>query len=140
MCSFVLNVVRIVIWEVGNGKCEVDIKWYVCVEKVFGGEIEDSWVLDGVMFNKDIIYFKMCCKIENLRIILLDCFLEYKKGELQINIEVMKEEDWNRILEIEEEQVKSMCEYILVLNLDLVIIEKGVFGKFVCKYLGVQGV
>jgi len=53
-----------------------------------GGELEDSCVLDGVMINKDVTHSKMKRKIVNPRIILLDCPLEYKKGESQINVEV----------------------------------------------------
>lgn len=52
--------------------------------------------------------------------------IEYKKGESQTNIEITKEEDWNRILQIEEEQVKLMCDQILEFKPDLVITEKGV--------------
>jgi T-complex protein 1 subunit gamma len=125
MCGLALKAVRTVSWEM-NGKTEVDIKRYARVEKVPGGEIEDSKVLDGVMLNKDITHPKMRRKIENPRIILLDCPLEYKKGESQTNIEISKEEDWERVLQIEEEQVKSMCEHILALKPDLVITEKGV--------------
>jgi T-complex protein 1 subunit gamma len=126
MCSLALKAVRTVTWDAGNGKKEVDIKRYARVEKVPGGEIEDSRVLDGVMLNKDITHPKMRRRIENPRIVLLDCPLEYKKGESQTNIEISKEEDWNRILQIEEEQVKSMVESILACKPDLVITEKGV--------------
>ncbi|ROV97763.1 hypothetical protein VMCG_07339 [Cytospora schulzeri] len=126
MCSLALKAVRTVSWEAGNGKTEVDIKRYARVEKVPGGEIEDSKVLDGVMLNKDITHPKMRRKIENPRIVLLDCSLEYKKGESQTNIEISKEEDWQRILQIEEEQVKIMCDAILAVKPDLVITEKGV--------------
>lgn len=129
MCSLALTAVRTVAWEVGDGKKEVDIKRYARVEKVPGGEIEDSQVLDGVMLNKDITHPKMRRRIENPRIVLLDCPLEYKKGESQTNIEISKEEDWNRILQIEEEQVKAMCDAIVALKPDLVITEKGVSGK-----------
>ncbi|KAI9737525.1 MAG: T-complex protein 1 subunit gamma [Cirrosporium novae-zelandiae] len=126
MCSLALKAVRTVSFEAGGGKKEVDIKRYARVEKVPGGEIEDSQVLDGIMLNKDITHPKMRRKIENPRIILLDCPLEYKKGESQTNIEISKEDDWNRILQIEEEQVKAMCDTILALKPDLVITEKGV--------------
>lgn len=130
MCSLALKAVRTVTHEIGNGKKEVDIKRYARVEKIPGGEIEDSRVLDGVMLNKDITHPKMRRRIENPRIILLDCTLEYKKGESQTNIEISKEEDWNKILQIEEEQVKIMCDSILALKPDLVITEKGVSGMF----------
>ncbi len=128
MCNLALKAVRTVTFEIGNGKKEVDIKRYARVEKVPGGQIEDSRVLDGVMLNKDITHPKMRRRIENPRIVLLDCTLEYKKGESQTNIEISKEEDWNKILQIEEEQVKIMCDAILALKPDLVITEKGVSG------------
>jgi T-complex protein 1 subunit gamma len=129
MCSLALKAVRTVSFDVGGGKKEVDIKRYARIEKIPGGEIEDSEVIDGVMINKDITHPKMRRKIESPRIVLLDCPLEYKKGESQTNIEITKEDDWNRILEIEEEQVKHMCDAILAVKPDVVITEKGVSGK-----------
>jgi len=46
--------------------------------------MEESCVLRGVMLNKDVTHPKMRRRIENPRIILLDCNLEYKKGESQV--------------------------------------------------------
>ena len=47
------------------------------------------------MFNKDVVVpGRMRRRIENPRILLLDCPLEYKKGENQTNVELTKEEDW----------------------------------------------
>lgn len=130
MCGLALNAVRTVSFDVGGGKQEVDIKRYARIEKIPGGQIEDSEVIDGVMVNKDITHPKMRRRIENPRVLLLDCPLEYKKGESQTNIEVSKEDDWNRILQIEEEQVKHMCDAIVAFKPDLVITEKGVSGKY----------
>ena len=125
MCKLALRAIRIVSRE-ENGRKEVDVKRYARVEKVPGGEIEDSVVLDGIMLNKDITHPAMRRRIENPRIILLDCPLEYKKGESQTNIEITKEADWNRVLEIEEEQIKSMCAKLIEFKPDLVFTEKGV--------------
>lgn len=127
MCKLALQAIRTVAMD-ENGAKTVDIKRYAKVEKVPGGEIEDSVVLDGVMVNKDVTHPKMRRRIENPRIILLDCPLEYKKGESQTNIEISNEADWNRILEIEEEQIKSMCEKIIEFKPDMVFTEKGVSG------------
>lgn len=114
----------------------VDIKRYARVEKVPGGEIEECRVLSGVMVNKDVTHPKMRRRIEKPRIVLLDCPLEYKKGESQTNIEIQKEEDWNRILQIEEEQIKNMCARIIEFKPDLVFTEKGVSGEWGlgCRY------
>lgn len=128
MCKLALQAVRTVSTE-ENGRKEVDIKRYARVEKVPGGEIEESRVLDGVMVNKDVTHAKMRRRIENPRIILLDCPLEYKKGESQTNIELEKEGQYERFLDIEEEQVKAMCDKIIEFKPDLVFCEKGVSGK-----------
>lgn len=130
MCNLALQAVRTVASDEEGGVKTVDIKRYARVEKIPGGEIEQSRVLSGVMFNKDITHPKMRRRIANPRIILLDCPLEYKKGESQTNIEISKEADWARIQEIEEEQVKAMVAKILEFKPDIVITEKGVSGAY----------
>ncbi|CAM9105780.1 unnamed protein product [Discosporangium mesarthrocarpum] len=109
-----------------DGRVEVDIKRYARVEKIPGGELEDCQVLDGVMFNKDVTHAKMRRRIESPRILLLDCPLEYKKGESQTNVEVTKEEDWNTLLRMEEEYIENICAQIVAFRPDIVITEKGV--------------
>jgi T-complex protein 1 subunit gamma len=127
MCRLALDAVRTVSAE-DAGVRTVDIKRYARVEKVPGGEIESSRVLSGVMLNKDIVHPQMRRRIHNPRIVLLDCPLEYKKGESQTNIEISKEADFARINQIEEEQVKAMVDRILEFNPDLIITEKGISG------------
>jgi len=124
-CQIALEAVKTVSIEEG-GKREIDIKRYAKVEKIPGGTMEDSRVLRGVMFNKDVTHPKMKRKIEKPRILLLDCNLEYKKGESQTNIEIMKEDDFSKILEQEETFIRKMCDDIIAFKPDLVITEKGV--------------
>ena len=115
---------------------EIDTKRYAKIEKIPGGTIEESRVLSGVMFNKDVTHPKMRRRIENPRILLLDCNLEYKKGESQTNIEMMREEDFSQILEMEEAYIRKMCEEIIAHKPDLIITEKGVSDlaqHFLCK-------
>ena len=127
MCRLALEAVRTVSAD-DAGVRTVDIKRYARVEKVPGGEIEDSRVLSGVMLNKDIVHPQMRRRIHKPRIVLLDCPLEYKKGESQTNIEISKEADFARINQIEEEQVKAMVDRILEFKPDIVITEKGISG------------
>jgi T-complex protein 1 subunit gamma len=65
-------------------------------------------------------------KIRNPRVVLLDCPLEYKKGESQTNMEMTTEADFKAALKMEEEEVKKMCNEILRVKPDVVITEKGV--------------
>merc|ERR1719211_727415 len=124
-CDIAMDAVKTVTAENG-GKREIDIKRYAKVEKIPGGTIDDSRVLKGVMFNKDVTHPKMKRRIENPRILLLDCNLEYKKGESQTNIEMLQEEDFAKILEQEEAYIKKICDEIIAFKPDLVITEKGV--------------
>lgn len=101
-CQISLDAVSTVAME-ENGRKEIDIKRYARIEKIPGGAIEESTVLKGIMINKDIVHPKMRRRIENPRILLLDCNLEYKKGESQTAIEFTKETDFARVLELEEE-------------------------------------
>ncbi|KAL6946892.1 T-complex protein 1 subunit gamma [Hanseniaspora vineae] len=110
-----------------NKNVQIDIKRLIRIEKIPGGDVlEDSTIIDGCVLNKDIVHPKMKRFIENPRVVLLDCPLEYKKGESQTNIEITNESDWNRILQIEEEQIKQMCDQLLEFNPNVVITEKGV--------------
>merc|ERR1712223_411674 len=103
-----------------------DLACDIAMDAVKTVTIEDSQVLRGVMFNKDVVHPKMKRKIENPRILLLDCNLEYKKGESQTNMEIMKEEDFSKALEAEETYIKKICDEIAAHKPDLIITEKGV--------------
>ncbi|PWW76305.1 GroEL apical domain-like protein [Tuber magnatum] len=111
MFDLALSAVRTVVRD-QVGRKEVNIKHHTRVEKIPGGEIEDSRVLDGVMPNKDITHPTMRRRIENLRIIWLDCVLEYKGAGSQTNIEIRKT-GWDYVA-------------ISVVKPDLVSTEKGV--------------
>lgn len=108
MVEMAIEAVKKVIVTRGDYK-EVDIKRYVRVEKIPGGDLSECTVLNGVMFNKDVTHAKMRRRIENPRILLLDCPLEYKKGESQTNVEIMNEEDFNSLLRQEEEYIEQIC-------------------------------
>jgi T-complex protein 1 subunit gamma len=118
----VLTVVR----TTPTGRKEVDVKRYAKVEKIPGGELSDSRVLKGIMFNKDVTHSKMRRRIENPRVLLLDCPLEYKKGESQTNVELTNDQDWNTLLRMEEEYIENLCAQVVAMKPDIVVTEKGV--------------
>lgn len=126
IANLALDAVLTVVKDRGDGTKEIDVKQYAKVEKIPGGRIEDSCVLDGVMFNKDVVVpSRMKRKIENPRILLMDCPLEFKKGESQTNVEMENEDDFAALLKVEEEYIEQICDQIASFNPDLVITEKG---------------
>lgn len=140
IADLAIEATKLVSFDRGNGLQEVDIKKYVKVEKVPGGRLEDSKVLRGVMFNKDVVTpGKMKRRIVNPRIILLDCPLEYKKGENMTNAELMNDDDWNALLKMEEDYVLNLCTQIASFNPDLVITEKGI-SDLACHHLSKKNI
>lgn len=99
-----------------HGYHEIDIKRYCRIEKIPGGNIEDTQVIKGVVLNKDVLHPKMRRRIEKPRVILLDCPLEYKKGESQTAIEIMKEEDFSKALEQVFFNLKLICVINFILH------------------------
>nr|WCZ58655.1 T-complex protein 1 subunit gamma [Seculamonas ecuadoriensis] len=124
MTQLALDAVLTVSREV-DGHREIDIKRYAKVEKIPGGELFDSKVISGVMMNKDIVHAKMRRHIQNPRVLLLDCHLEYKKAESQLNVELTSEDDFEQLLKMEEEFIQNACADILRFNPDVVVTEKG---------------
>lgn len=121
-----LKAVQQICVKMPNGRKIIDIKKYCKVEKMPGGEIDESCVLDGIMINKDVTHSRMSRYIENPKVVLFDCPLEYRKGESQTNVEITKEEDWSKLLQEEEAEVQRMCEDIIQSGCNVVLTEKGV--------------
>lgn len=123
MAQFALRAVRTVFFE-ENGRSEVDIKHFVKVEKIPGGDLSDSQIIQGVVINKDVTHGAMRRHIVNPRIVLLDCNLEYKKPGNQI-VKLSKAPDFEAVMREEEEYVKKLVMDIVKFKPDLVITEKG---------------
>lgn len=114
--------------DTNMGKLTADMKRFAKVEKIPGGEVSECRVLNGVMLNKDITHANMRRRIKNPRVLLLDCPLEYKKGESQTNIEMTDKNTKEMLLQEEVNEIASMCNYIIKWKPDLVVTEKGVSG------------
>ncbi|KAI5172471.1 T-complex protein 1 subunit gamma, partial [Pancytospora epiphaga] len=106
-------------------KKRIDIKNDIRVEKILG-VFEECEVIEGVLIEKDLVHAQMRRKIESPSILLLDSALEYKKGESVTSFEFSKNEDFSRALQIEEDQIRTICNQILELKPDMVITEKGI--------------
>jgi T-complex protein 1 subunit gamma len=108
-----------------DGSVEIDIKRYARIERIAGGDLEDSHVLNGVMINKYPLHHDMARRVENPRVLLMDCPMEYKKGESQTDVELTNEEDYKKMLDMEQNAIKQMCDNIIAVKPDIVITEKG---------------
>ncbi|KAM0680714.1 T-complex protein 1 subunit gamma [Glugoides intestinalis] len=106
-------------------EAKIDIKNNIKIEKILGS-FEESEIINGIVIEKDLVHSQMRKNIENPKILLLDCSLEYRKGESVTSMELSGKDDFTRALQIEEEQIKRMCKNIIETGADIVITEKGI--------------
>lgn len=126
IAELALDAVKTIYYQLENGQKIIDVRRNIKIEKIPGAGVEDSQVLRGVIINKDVINpGRMKRKIVKPRIILLDCSLEYKKGENMINVEMTREKDFETLLKMEEDWIKKECMNIISFKPDIVITEKG---------------
>eukprot|EP01130_Rhizamoeba_saxonica_P014082 TRINITY_DN60_c0_g1_i1.p1 TRINITY_DN60_c0_g1~~TRINITY_DN60_c0_g1_i1.p1 ORF type:complete len:550 (-),score=160.90 TRINITY_DN60_c0_g1_i1:34-1683(-) len=125
MCQISLDAIRTITIE-EDGRKEVDLRRYIRIERIPGEEISDSVVIPGVVVNKDVVHAMMRRRIENPRIILLDCNLEGKKSEGGGTAEVSTAEEWEELMKEEEDELRTLCNNIIKLQPDLVITSKGI--------------
>jgi 1-phosphatidylinositol-3-phosphate 5-kinase len=93
----VLQVVQNVRPNPGDGD-EIDIRHYVKIKKLPGGNIRDSTYLYGVAFSKHLVHKKFLEPIENPKILLLKFGIEYERVHHFVSLEsLMSQEDEARL-------------------------------------------
>lgn len=63
--------------------------------------VDGWWRGLGVYLSGCVLTLTPLGRIEKPRILLLDCNLEYKKGESKTDAELMKQEDFTKMLQLE---------------------------------------
>ncbi|KAI5187234.1 T-complex protein 1 subunit gamma [Nematocida homosporus] len=104
----------------------VDTKHAIRVEKVLGGRVEESYVLPGVLLQKEAVDVRMPKHLVQPRVVLVDFPLEYRKGENQAAIEMHQKEVFSAALAAEEAQIEKSVQILLSLQPNLIISEKGI--------------
>jgi len=96
------------------------------IEKIPTFDIEKSKIISGVIILKDISHPKMRRRISRPKILLLDCDIEFKKGETRSNLEITNGTQWKELMKAEEDYEIYLCNIIKKFNPDLIFTEKNV--------------
>eukprot|EP00768_Dysnectes_brevis_P004788 gnl/Dysnectes_brevis/346_a381_5155.p1 GENE.gnl/Dysnectes_brevis/346_a381_5155~~gnl/Dysnectes_brevis/346_a381_5155.p1 ORF type:complete len:533 (-),score=241.88 gnl/Dysnectes_brevis/346_a381_5155:86-1684(-) len=126
MCQLAYKAVSIVARNLAMGAQDIDIKRLARVEKIPGATMDDCCVIDGCVIAKDVVHPQMPKRIENPRVVLLDCPLEYKKAQSMLNVELMEADGLTKLLEVEEAFIRAQVEAIMKHEPTLIVCEKGV--------------
>ncbi len=104
-------------------KAEVDD---IKVEKKPGESMSDTRLIKGLVLDKEVVHPGMPKRVENPKIVLLNCALEVEKTEFDAKINIENPEQMKAFLDEEENLLRSMVEKVLATGANLVICQKGI--------------
>ena len=98
----------------------------VKVEKVVGGSVDESELIEGVIVDKERVDENMPYFVEEANVALLDSALEVKETEIDAEVNVTDPSQLQQFLEQEEGQLREMVDQIKDAGADVVFVQKGI--------------
>ena len=108
LCDLVVRAVTMVTDD--DGKVDIE---NIKVEKKSGGSIEDSEIVEGVLIDKERVHPSMPKKVVNAKILLLNAAVEFKKTEVDAEINITSPDQLQAFLDEEERMVKGIVDKIV---------------------------
>ncbi len=124
LAKIAVNAVKAVMEEV-NGKIKVDVD-NIKVEKKYGGSVDDTQLIEGVIIDKERVHPRMPEVVENAKIALLDAPLEIKKTEIDAKINITDPNQLQKFLKQEEQMLRDMVQKIKEVGANVVFCQKGI--------------
>ena len=121
LCDLVVRAVTMVTDDDGT----VDIE-NIKVEKKTGGSIEDSEIVEGVLIDKERVHPTMPRKVTNAKILLLNAAVEFKKTEVDAEINITSPDQLQAFLDEEERMVKGIVDKIVKSGANVLFCQKGI--------------
>jgi len=121
LCDLVVKAVTMVTDADGT----VDIE-NIKVEKKNGGSIEDSEIVEGVLVDKERVHPAMPKKVTNAKILLLNAAVEFKKTEVDAEINITHPDQLQAFLDEEERMVKGIVDKIVGSGANVLFCQKGI--------------
>jgi thermosome len=111
----------------------------VKVEKVTGGAIENSELIEGVIVDKERVNENMPYAVEDANIALVDDGLEIKETEIDTEVNVTDPDQLQEFLDQEEEQLKEMVDSLKAAGANVVFADGGI-DDMAQHYLAKEGI
>ena len=109
------------------------------ISKKVGGVIRDTYIVQGVVVDKELVHSRMPRKMEDAKIALFNCGLEVKKTEIDAQIQITDPSRMNDFLAEEEAGMKAMVDHIKEVGANVVYTSKAM-DELVQHYLAKAGI
>jgi len=121
LCDLVVKAITMVTDDDGT----VDVE-NIKVEKKSGGSIEDSEIVEGVLIDKERVHPSMPRKVTGAKILLLNAAVEFKKTEVDAEINITSPDQLQAFLDEEERMVKGIVDKIVASGANVLFCQKGI--------------
>ncbi len=119
-----------------NGKVDTD---NIKIEKKMGGVISDTYMIEGLVIDKQRVHPRMPKVIKDAKIALLTAAMENKKTEVDAHISITDPTTMQSFLDQEDAHLKSMVEKVKEAGANVVFCQKGV-DDLVQHYMAKSGI
>ncbi len=109
------------------------------ITKKVGGVIADTYLVQGVVIDKELVHSRMPKIAKNAKIALFNCGLEVKKTEIDAQIQITDPNKMNDFLAEEEAGMKAMADHIKEVGATVVYTSKAM-DELVQHYLAKYGI
>jgi thermosome len=119
-----------------EGRVDID---NIRIEKKVGGVIGDTYLVEGVVIDKEAVHSRMPKTVKDAKIALFATALEVKKTEFDAQIQITDPAAMSAFLAEEENSMKAMVQKIKEVGANVVFSSKGV-DELVQHYLAKEGI
>ncbi|MES3516756.1 MAG: thermosome subunit alpha [Natronomonas sp.] len=109
------------------------------VEKVVGGSVDESELVEGVIVGKERVHENMPYAVEDADVALLDTAIEVKETEIDAEVNVTDPDQLQQFLDQEEKQLREMVDKLVDVGADVVFCQKGI-DDMAQHYLAQEGI
>jgi thermosome len=99
---------------------------HVKVEKVGGGTIADSELIEGVIIGKERVNTEMPSEVTDARVAVLQTGLEPNDTEIETKVAATDPEQFAAFREDEEQQLDELVSQLLDLEVEVLFVRKGI--------------
>lgn len=124
LSRLVVKAVKSVV-EMEAGKKVVDID-NIKIEKKVGASIEESELIEGMVIDKERVHPNMPKNVREAKIALISEPVEFKKTEVDAEINITSPDQLQLFLDQEEKMLKTMVDKIINSGANVVICQKGI--------------
>ncbi|MBR7123850.1 MAG: TCP-1/cpn60 chaperonin family protein [Candidatus Methanomethylophilaceae archaeon] len=111
----------------------------ILMEKKVGGVISDSYMIEGLVIDKQRVHPRMPKVIKNAKIALFTTQMENKKTEVDAQISIKAPSAMQSFLDQEQENLKAMVDKVVEAGANVVFCQKGV-DDLVQHYMAKAGI